>query len=468
MKNHLIVVVAFLAFTNTRAQGMWPTEATSVTVTDTVHYFFNKHYLKLGPQSLVELQNYKSAPITNTEVSHVGSKFENSEPIEIYGLEAFMKRHEVSTFTSISVRLYLCTLQNNMPVLPAIDSVEVLLTDTFYSVPRGGRFPKDKVYTMTQDFAVLIRNASDNSGDTVRVMRTSGKPPTNNQVPWNEKFGEGFGYVRYAGQFYGARDFTLAPGFGTGTDYEFCVAPMVQYTLVSSHLPDAAATNSLNGLCAYDPVVYKSLSSKRFLHRQYNLLAFHSYWKFFSDFAPATASNVFPNDSAILWFFQPADRANHDARRFLRYDSPDQEITVQFDSVYFKPGGGDSIHCFDANFYRTRFKSMRMKGTGWFKAHQDSFLICTEACGRIHPGLQDVDQLAEIRVFPNPVSNVCHVRGLLPGSLVSVFDLNGRLVARQVAGTGTVTIHLARQLPGVYLLHVSEGYQAKTFRVVKE
>lgn len=460
----------FLGFGAAKAQqSVFPADADTLVATDTIHYYFNKHYFKAGPSSFEQFPYYKSSASTTTRVTHVGSKFLNNEPIDIYGLEAFMNRHQSSTFPVVKVRLYLCTLQNNLPVLPALDSVEVDVTgDTFYVAPRGGKFKNDKVYTLNQDFAVLMRNASIHSGDTVRLMRTWGKPHSNINVPWSEKYSDGFGYVRYGGQFHSTTDFTTAPGFGKGTDYEFCVAPMVQYTLTSSHDPYGLATDMVNGICAFEPMNYKSLSSKRFLHRQYNMVAFHSYWKYFSDFAPGTTQGVFPNDSAIVWFFQPADRFGYEPRRFLRYDTQTNDITMQVDSVYFKPDGSDSIHCFDANFYRTRFKSMRIYGKGWYELYQDSFLICTKACGRVHPGIEEQGYLTEVSMYPNPTTGDVYLKGLNPGATISVYNIQGQLVFKDEARPGLTKIDLTRKSPGVYLIQMSDGVHSRTLRFLKE
>ena len=453
-------------FASVKAQSVSLADSDTVVVSDTVHYFFNKHYFKSGVQ-MKDFEYYKSAPATNTRVTHVGSKFENNEPIEINGLEAFMSRDEDATFPTVAVRLYLCTLQNNLPVLPALDSVEVPVTGSpVFTGPRGGKFKNNKVYTLSQDFAVLMRNASINSGDTILLMRTSGKTFTS-EASASLKYSDGFGYVRYIGQFYGTRDFTLAPGFGLYNDYEFCVAPMVQYTLVSAHTPDSKGMDKQNGLCAWEELTYKSQSSMRFLHRQYNLIEFYRYWAPYAKFAEGTTADVFPNDSSVSWYFQPEDAYPIDPRQFLRNSTPNHEVKLRTDSAYYSKFGGDSIYCFPTNEYRTRFKSMKIYGNGWLREYNDTFLICTKPCDRVYPGLRENTGLAGVTIYPNPTSGKLNVTGISGGGVVSVYDLQGQMVFRQETTSEMMEIDLSRRAPGVYLVRITEGVESRTIRFIK-
>ena len=105
--------------------------STFTTITDTLHYFFNKHYFKTGdiPDNF---PYYKSPAASNTLITQVGSKFQNSDTIIVTGLEALVRR---MTFLGAPmprpVHIYLCELDaQKLPVWPALDSVVANITFT--------------------------------------------------------------------------------------------------------------------------------------------------------------------------------------------------------------------------------------------------------------------------------------------------------------------------------------------------
>src|SRR5687768_15572290 len=156
----LFLLLCLAAFARINAQSLMQTQV----VYDTVHYFFNKHYFKTGTP-MQSFPYYKLPYATQTLVAHAGSRFSNNEPIEISGLEAFVTRDTQATKQIIPVRLYLCTLQNNLPVLPGLDSLQVNVSGyTPFNGPVGGNFPNNQKYILTSDYAILVRNVSTSSG----------------------------------------------------------------------------------------------------------------------------------------------------------------------------------------------------------------------------------------------------------------------------------------------------------------
>lgn len=449
--------------------------STPTVVVDTVHYYFNKYYFKTGVP-MESFKFYKSPASTSTLVSHVGVMFENNEPLDIFGLEGFLTRDEDAVKATINVHLYLCNVANGLPVLPPIDSVMIAVTgDTTFVKPVGGNFANDTVHTVTGDFAVLARNMSPSSGDTVRIMRTAGVTATASLPQGEEgrRNSDGYGFVRIrqggSSSFQKTTDLNI-PGFGLGTDYEFCLAPRVQYTITADHAVDPIARKPL---CMWEPMTLTNLSSKRISHRMYNLVEFCRRWNYNPPFNPNTlqqnGQDVFPNDSAVSWYFAPEDGGQHDPRIFLPYNSSSNQIVFYTDSSSYTELGGDSTTCFDTNEFRTRFKTMAIYGRGEFMAYNDTFIICTSYCGRpyvVSVGSQKGFEQA--RVYPNPSNGAATISGLSAGSLLQLYSLQGQLLHTQQASSDKVTLDLTSFPAGTYLLRLSDVDRSRTFRIIKE
>src|SRR5690606_27139591 len=145
---------------------------------------------------------------TQTNVTHCGSRFENAATLTVTGVEAFAAKLAFSFNTSIPVRMYLCSLDGNgLPQLPPIDSVYTNVAAGAVNTPSivGGNFRymlngtmRDTGHVVTGDFAVLIRNMSTVSGDTVLILCTAGRTQTNVPATSAEKYSDGgYGYTRY-------------------------------------------------------------------------------------------------------------------------------------------------------------------------------------------------------------------------------------------------------------------------------
>lgn len=73
-----------------------------------------------------------------------------------------------------------------------------------------------------------------------------------------------------------------------------------------------------------------------------------------------------------------------------------------------------------------------------------------------------------LRVYPNPVSNIMNVAGGTPNSVIRIFDMTGNLVARKDIATSTANLDLSTFVSGVYLVVVSDDSgNTETYRIVK-
>jgi hypothetical protein len=155
-------------------------------------------------------------------------------------------------------RLYFCRLDaQGKPIIPAIDSVDILLNDTLPKI-FGGDFAKP--HKVTGDFAVCIRNTSGVPGDTLDVYHTASRTYTAwPGFTWQEKYSDSYGFIRYNAAFYSATNFNLAPGFGPNTDFEFFIAPRVKYTLVAREIwPQSVIDNDV--ICTHAPITFMSFT----------------------------------------------------------------------------------------------------------------------------------------------------------------------------------------------------------------
>ncbi|MDR0812129.1 MAG: T9SS type A sorting domain-containing protein, partial [Paludibacter sp.] len=73
-----------------------------------------------------------------------------------------------------------------------------------------------------------------------------------------------------------------------------------------------------------------------------------------------------------------------------------------------------------------------------------------------------------LKLYPNPAVENIAVEGLAGGETISVSDLNGKVVARYIAGRGTQNISVADLSSGVYLLTVGNGAKVEMLKFVKK
>jgi len=460
-----LLVLGMLVFSSHSlilAQTQAPT--TPTVVTDTLSYFYNKQLFKIANPNGVGFPYYKSAAATVTNITHMGSIILNNDPnLMVDGLEARMAYQDNSNALSIPVRLFLCNLNAQMlPVFPPVDSVTVFVgsanlasqSNTGYQV--GGTFTVSR--NMPGNFAVLVRNLSTISGDTVRLYRTSAVTPTN--WPYytpTTSHGEGLGLLRYNQVFYKTRNYQH-PAFGWGTDYEFCVAPIVTYTLFADQIaPPKVNSDPADSVYCWEPLTFTNTSSPEWTNRFFNLNEFYRHFTPYLN----TPNGGFPVDSAISWYFDDED-----------FDNPllRPNIILKKDSIratkYY-----DTTGCFTSCSMRARLRKMIAGGNGMDIRGNIEFSVCVSMydCDKT-TGINENIQLNGIKLFPNPSADgKVTLSGLQGKNTIQIYDMLGSLKATLVSNENEVLVDLLKEPGGTYLIKVTNEQQKyRSIKVVHQ
>lgn len=472
MKKLLLLSSAIFAF-NFGAIAQTSAVGTPTVITDTLRYFLNKHQFKLG-QAMSSTFPYYKAPAnptitTSSGVTHVGVIFRNSDPnLQVLGLEGYASKHNkiVNQNSEIRVHLYLCTLEaNGLPHFPPVDSIitgvnnvcdnmglcpPVLVAGTFTAGPR----------TMPGDFAVLAKNASPVAGDTVRFYRTStlmtNSPNTSTATGSSYyKTGEGLGVIRRAGVWHKTANYTAAANFGgVGTDYEFCLAPRVQFTLTPGMIKPAEADLG----CVFTKLTFTNTSSPEFTNRQFNLNEFYRYWKPFQ----ASPESYFLPDSIIEFDFDDDDRL--DTVPYIWGLRQHSYLSADGSNMLYK--WYDTCGTFKDASMTARYRKMT---TSYSTRVQGSISFSTsvDCCGGT-VGINELNPLANVNVYPNPSANgKTTVSGLTGKNTISVYNVMGQLVSTEVTDKQNVIVDLAKQPAGSYMIRiVNSANKTKTVKVI--
>lgn len=422
-------------------------------VTDTLHYFYNKQLYKISNISVSGFPYYKSPAATGTAITHVGSIFLNSENIVINGLEiiAAFNSGSATIHNLVRGRIYLCNVNaQNIPVLPAIDSVQFTVGggQTWIGNPKGhivgGNFSTPR--GVNSNFAVLARNIETTEGDTIRFLRSAAITQTASGSASN-KFGEGLGVVRKGGIFSKTTNFgTASMGFGNGTDYEFCVAPRVTYTMQSNHVAPLAVQNNDSIEC-WQPLTFSNNSSSFLTSRFFNLNQFYLKWAPFASSPPG----YFSADSAVSWSFDDEDMLNPYLRGpiYLKYGQ--NSITKYYDTSALT---GTPPSCFNNCKFKTHLRKMAAESGSSMNYISDStFVICVRSCGEV--GINELNQLSKVKIYPNPlINNSSTVYGLDGKNTILIYNMIGQLVLSQITDKESVKIDLSKHPEGTYLLRI--------------
>jgi hypothetical protein len=461
------------------AKAQMTSISTPSIITDTLHYYFNKHYFKTGKDSLRKFPYFKSAASTNTDITHCGSKFDvpAGKSVTVTGLEAYVGRTPRTSTPNIPFHLYICNLNSaGKPILPPIDSVRVIVPKTFELTGPGlvgGNFsvslsPTTTVMTptvrvMNGSFAVLMRNMSTVFGDTLTLLRTASSSYTNGFEPPQHKYSDqDYGYVRHNGQFYSTRDFMITPGFGIGTDYEFIIAPRVQYEITAGHsMPANVAVTTqtavfVDTICTRTPLTFTNMSSPFYEHRQYNLNQFYRRW------APSGAFQAQPKtqggwsaDSSITWNFEFEDLTTdptRDTRVFLPYVNNGM-ITATSDRPpsTLPPSAG----CYDNCEFRARLRPMSAYGRTPQYRYDEAFRVCFRFCNGDAIGIPGINGIEGLKVYPNPaVNGKSLITGLTGKTTITVYNMIGQTIKTEVTENNSVSIDLKQQPKGTYIVRI--------------
>lgn len=446
----------------------------TATVVDTLHYYFNKYYFKTGVTTYSNYPFFKdpSPKCSNASVTHVGSRFENAvSDLTVTGLEAYAGMPGVTANLKFPVHLYLCNLNSSgVPILPAIDSVVTEVNSSYKNKPGilGGNFTTPRV--VSGDFAVLIRNMSNFCGDTLQLLRTAGLTPTNvigAGATSARKYSDGdYGYIRYkananAATFYSTKNFSMTPGYGVGTDYEFMVAPRVTYTVQASQqipqniLDFNANPSTSDTICTRTQFTFTNTSSWQFTNRFYNLNEFYRKWNLYYAFvATPVCCGGFSADSAITWNFEYTENAMppRDPRVFLpyRYPNTNPNTIISY---------SDLAGCWD-NQFRAKLRPMSAFGRQPEFSYNEPFRICLKFCSDDGTGLIENSAFAKLKMYPNPSANGSTlVSGLIGENDITVYNVLGQAVLNRHTTSTEVSIDLSQLKAGTYLVTVRNAQQ---------
>jgi hypothetical protein len=320
---------------NFSSQGI--ENASVVSDSDTLHYFFNKHYYRNSTATVAPtgfpgntLFYTVSTPYTTSTISitHCGSIFMNSSSIQVHGLEGMATRRANSTNTAVPIRLYLCNLSGaNLPIFPPLDSVNAIATTAANGTWLGGNFSAP--ITVTGNFAVLIKNVSSTAGDTIGPFINNAATATST-VPVRQRYGESFGVMRYNGVFYSNTGI-----FGAGTDYEFVVAPRVSFNYTAGVMP-LTPTVCTNGAGSFSNTTAPQSIIE---NRQFNFNKFALYWRS-SVTSPLTNSLIPVTDSIYQWTFTGSSSLGSYAKHPVATFTLLGNQTAQVDAKYMQSANG--------------------------------------------------------------------------------------------------------------------------------
>jgi hypothetical protein len=440
------------------------TATTPTVVTDTLNYFYNKQFFKVPSPTGVGFPYYKSAAATVTNITHMGSVFLNTDAnLIISGLEGRMAYQINSNALSIPVMLYLYNVDGSLLPSTVIDSVKVFVGSAYSTVGTGsntgyavgGPFTSTAgpvSHTVPGNFAVLMRNLSTLSGDTVRLYRTRGQVvPSNTQTPR----GEGLGVIRQAGVFKKTTNF-VHPSFGAGTDYEFCVAPVCTFSIYADHIaPPKVDSQPVDTVMCWEPLTFTNTSSPHFTSRFFNLNEFYRhFWPYTN-----TPPGGFSNDSAISWYFDDEDLDYPNLRPNIILKNNATTATKYYDTA----------GCFTSCSMRARYRKMTAGGSSVVYWANIEFSVCV-GCWQTGVGIGEIPTLNGIAYFPNPaVDGKVKITGLKGSNTIQVYDMLGSLKATIQSREEEVLIDLLKEPSGTYLIKVSDQQQRyRSFKVVNQ
>jgi hypothetical protein len=271
----------------------------AVTLGDTLAYFYNKHFFRnqwTGNQQTSPNSLFPGMPVPQTAaISHCGGVFLNNTSIQVVGLEGATWKLASAPSASVPVKLYLCYLNGaGMPILPALDSVNTVVSGSGGFSFVGGNF--NAPITVTNNFAVLIANASTNPNDTIVLVTNNAATPSST-FSLERKYGEGLGRIRSGGNW-----FSMTNVFGTGNDREFLVQPRISVTYTADF---NVATPTV---CTNASGVFVNTSAPTGIieNRQFNFNQFYKHWSPWALTTNSLINNVSP-DSVYRWDYAGAN-----------------------------------------------------------------------------------------------------------------------------------------------------------------
>jgi hypothetical protein len=428
---------------------------TPTVVTDTLSYFYNKQLFKIPNATGIGFPFYKSAAATVTNITHLGSVFLNTDPnLIVNGLQARLAYQINSNSTQIPVRLYLYNVDANLKPTTIIDSISTFVgaaqttTSSTTGHQVGGVFTNSLgpvSHNVPGNFAVCVRNLSLISGDTVRIYRTASKLLGNPEYGFQTNMGEGLGVLRFNQVWYSTKGY-VNPNFGATTDYEFCVSPIVTYTLIADHIaPYPVDVFPVDSVFCFAPLTFTNISTSHWTSRFFNL---NHFYRYFYPYA-SSPTNGFPADSSISWYFDDEDPDYPLLRPNLVLKIDSNQATKRYDTA----------GCFTSCSMRARLTKMIAGGNGASIRGNIEFSLCVSNDG-CYTGINEFGSLEGLSLYPNPSeNNKVVIKGLKGQNTIEVYDMLGRLRATLVSRQEEETVDLLKEPSGTYLIKVSNEQQ---------
>jgi hypothetical protein len=392
------------------------------------------------------------APVSGaSSITHIGSVFKNADTaLKVYGLEAkVLSPTNVTSGSGLGVkfRLYLCNVVNGLPVLPALDSIStavIAIQPMQFGVTAGGTFtngPKKII----GDFAVLGRCVSSLSGDTVKFLRTAGYTATSTSAPAPAyRFGEGLGVLRDAGIFYKTTNYNNA-AFGPGTDYEFCMAPMVSFSLQTSKIKDYYE----EGACVYEVFTNTNTSSPELTNKQFNFNQFYRELRPFNPQAPILAG--FVPDSVLTW-----DLGDGFAPFFLK-------LGIDTINLFYSAGNSFFFGTVVGKYKQSAYHVNAPTKLATY-SFTNSVVWCDEPNGLVYMGLW-----SNVKISPNPTADQTGISGLTGENTIVLYNLFGQVLSKKTTKENSVLIDLSKLSSGVYLVKINgTRLNSKTVRIIRQ
>ncbi len=126
----------------------------------------------------------------------------------------------------------------------------------------------------------------------------------------------------------------------------------------------------------------------------------------------------------------------------------------------------------------TKVNIWTSKGSTAGKIYMDDFCLTnSDAANRESSelGFAVDEEINDFRIYPNPASNILHVSTLYKNEqsmIVTIIDVTGKQVIERTFdinnGQDYVELNIKNLLPGNYFVKVLQGYNQKTFKLIKE
>lgn len=412
-------------------------KTTSATMGDTLWYFFNKHRYKNAANTGFF---YALCPMTGTlQFSHFGSIFLNTGTVSVTGLECIAARHGSSPSASVTIRMYLAGVSAAAPyalTFPPVDSLDVVATGTAGAF-RGANFPTAK--TINGNFAVLFKCIPTVAGDSVKLYMNNAMTPTATTGPANQRYGEGLSLIRFSGNTFPTTNLYGASN-PSGTEYEYQVAPRMQYTVNT-----AQVSSTLTALCTNTAYTFNNASNFRVSHRQYNLNEFYRRWRPF-----ANTTNIIVADSVFTWNF--GDNSP------VRYTTSSQPAVSK---TYTNAG----------TYTVTLTSNLRKTFNDADPADLTEMATASKTVSVCDVGIVENNGWSSLAVYPNPaVNGKITITGLPAESSIAVYSVLGQAVRQISTSASTTTLDLSDQPAGTYFLkltNTAEG-SVKVLKVINQ